>query len=138
MTHFRAGAHRTDGSRAANNSGTTRCKAMNDAANTVVIGGGLIGLTTAWELVSRGEAVTLVEAREDVALETSYANGAMLTSAMSDPWNAPGVHRQLVASLFDPYSPMKVRLRVLPGLLPWGVKFLKSSRLARHREATRA
>lgn len=105
---------------------------------TLVIGGGLMGITTAWELLARGEQVELLEAAQDVALETSYANGAMLTPAMPDPWNGPGVYRQLAASLFNPYSPMKLRLRAVPSLMRWGIEFLRNSSAIRHRAATRA
>lgn len=105
---------------------------------TLVIGGGLMGVTTAWELVSRGESVELLEAAPDVALETSFANGAMLTPAMPDPWNGPGVYRQLAASLFNPYSAMKLRIRAVPSLIGWGLEFLRNSSAARHHEATRA
>jgi D-amino-acid dehydrogenase len=111
---------------------------MDEGSNTIVIGGGLIGLATAWELVSRGEPVTVVEAREDVGLEASFANGGMLTASMADPWNAPGIYRQLAISLFDPHSPMKVRLHAVPGLVHWGLKFLRNSRPSVHRDATRA
>lgn len=107
-------------------------------ARTLVIGGGLMGITTAWELISRGEPVELLEAANDVALESSYANGSMLTPAMPDPWNGPGVYRQLAASLFNPYSPMKLRIGAVPSLIGWGIEFLRNSSAARHREATRA
>ena len=104
----------------------------------VLIGGGVIGVTSAYELVCRGHDVTLLEAREDVGLETSYANGAILTPSMSDPWNGPGVHRHLAASLFDPYSPMKLRPAALPGLLTWGLRFLRHSSENRHGASTDA
>lgn len=106
--------------------------------NIIVIGGGLLGVATAYELASRGESVDLIEAREGVALETSYANGAMLTAAMSDPWNAPGVHRHLLASLFDPHSAIKLRLTALPSLLRWGLQFIRNSSAEQHRRATEA
>jgi D-amino-acid dehydrogenase len=105
---------------------------------TIIIGGGLIGLTTAWELVSRGVAVEVLEARDDVAVQTSYANGGILTASMPDPWNAPDAYKHLAASLFNPYSPMKLRLRALPSLSYWGPKFLYHSTPKRHSYATRA
>lgn len=60
------------------------------ARRSVVIGGGLAGVTTAYELARRGEAVTLIEAAPDLAAGASFANGGMLTASMSDPWNSPG------------------------------------------------
>lgn len=94
---------------------------------TIVVGGGLMGLTTAQVLASRGVEVTLLEAREDVALDASFANGGMLTPSLPAPWNSPGVWRYLAASLFDPRSSMKLRLSALPSLAGWGWKFLKHS-----------
>jgi D-amino-acid dehydrogenase len=103
-----------------------------------VIGGGLAGVSVSYELVSRGYQTVLYESRDGIALETSYANGAMLTPSMADPWNAPGVHRHLAASLFDPRSAMKLRLKALPSLIGWGRQFLRHSTRARHEAATRA
>lgn len=106
--------------------------------HVIVVGGGIIGVTTAYELARQGFQTTLIEAREGVALETSYANGALLTPSMSDPWNAPGVHRHLLASLFDSESAMKLRLSAIPSLLGWGTLFFRSSNVERHAAATRA
>jgi D-amino-acid dehydrogenase len=107
-------------------------------ATTIVVGGGLLGITTAYELASRGEPVELLEAREGVALETSYANGAMLTASHADPWNAPGVHKHLFTSFFNPHSAMKLRASALPSLFCWGLRFLYHSAPQRHRAATQA
>lgn len=103
-----------------------------------VIGGGLAGITSAYELARRGFEITLYEVREAVALETSFANGSMLTPSMSDPWNAPGVHKRLAASILDPQSPMKLRVGTLPSLFCWGMRFLRNSTVSRHNLATRA
>ncbi len=107
-------------------------------ATTIIVGGGLMGLATAQALLDRGEAVTVLEAREGVALETSYGNAGMMTPSMADPWNGPGVHRHLAASLFNPRSPMKLRLRALPSLTTWGIRFLRNSARDRHLAATEA
>ncbi len=82
--------------------------------------------------------MTLVDARDGVGLETTYANGSLLTPSMSDPWNAPGVHTQLVASLFDSHSPMKLRLSAIPSMAGWGVRFLANSTAGRHAAAMRS
>lgn len=98
---------------------------------TVVIGAGLIGLSTARALIDRGEQVHVVEAREGVALETSFANGGLHTPSMSEPWNSPGVLRHLAGSLLDPHSSMKLRVTAIPSLMFWGLKFLRNSRAER-------
>ena len=104
----------------------------------VVIGAGVIGVATAYELLRCGYPTILVEAREGVSLETSYANGALLTPGMSDPWNAPGVYRTLLSSLVNPRSPLKLRLSAVPSLPGWGMQFLRSSSVRSHEAATRA
>lgn len=103
---------------------------------TLVIGGGLIGLTSAYVLQAMGESVTLLEANDGIGLEGSYANGGLLTAAMSDPWNAPGAYKQLAASLIDPASAMKLRIAAVPSLFFWGLHFLRHSNAHRHRAAT--
>jgi len=107
-------------------------------ADTVVVGAGLAGVTTFYELVARGVDAMLVDAQPEVALGTSYANGAMLTPSMSDPWNSPGVGAHILSSLFDPGAPMKLRLNTVPGLAFWGMAFLRNSTPARHAAATLA
>lgn len=103
-----------------------------------VIGGGLLGVTTAFLLQERGYPVMLVEERQGVGEGTSYKNGAMLTASMSDPWNAPGVYKQLLASLWNSQSPMKLHLGQMPGLLSWGAQFLRHATASHYRSATAA
>lgn len=91
----------------------------------------MIGLATAQVLVSRGENVRVLEAREGVGLETSFANAGMLTPSLPEPWNGPGIHRHLAASLFRPGHSMRVRWRMLPSLARWGVSFLRNSAATR-------
>lgn len=102
---------------------------------TLVIGAGLLGLCTARSLSVRGESVRVLEAREGVALETSFANGGMLTPSLPEPWNDPGVHRHLAASLFDPKSAMKLHPHAVPSLFSWGIRFLRNSAPSRFYKA---
>ena len=104
-------------------------------SKTLVIGGGLLGLCTAKALADKGIEVEVLEAREAVGMETSFANGGMLTPSLPDPWNAPGVYRHLVASLFDPKSSMKLHLSSIPSLLSWGLGFLRNSSPGRFYES---
>lgn len=93
----------------------------------VVVGAGLIGVTSAYRLQRAGHTVTVVERESAVARGASYANGGMLTPSMADPWNAPGVWKELLRSLGRADAPMLVRLHAVPSLLRWGLKFLAAS-----------
>ncbi|WP_371397256.1 FAD-dependent oxidoreductase [Fretibacter rubidus] len=104
----------------------------------IVVGGGLMGVSTLHALTESGIEAVLLEARSGVAEETSFANGGMQTPSMPDPWNGPGVGKHLLQSLFDPKSPMKLRWKAIPGLTPWGLKFLRNSSPTRHQATTMA
>ncbi len=103
-----------------------------------VVGAGLAGLASAWALQRKGYQVQILEAREGVALETSYANAGMLTPSMADPWNSPGVWRHLLAWLGREQAPMLLRLPALPQYLTWGFRFLRNSLPAAYRRSTLA
>ena len=104
--------------------------------DVVVIGAGLIGTTTAWYLAERGFNVTVLDRREGPGLETSFANGALLTPSEADPWNAPGTLARLMRWLGREDSPLLLRPRALPGMLGWGLKFLLASRPVPHLRST--
>jgi D-amino-acid dehydrogenase len=94
----------------------------------VVIGAGLIGLTAAYSLRKRGHEVTVIERQEGPGRETSFANGTLLTPSMPEPWNTPGCWRVLLSSLGRTDAPLQLRLRALPSLTGWGLKFLANSK----------
>jgi len=108
------------------------------ARTALVIGGGLIGVSTAWFLAERGVEVTLLERREGAALETSFANGGLITPSQSDPWNAPGTLTHLLSWLGREDSPLLLRPQALPGMWRWGLKFLLASRATPWWHATEA
>lgn len=104
----------------------------------VVIGAGLIGTTTAWFLAQRDFDVTVVERRAGPGLETSFANGGLLTPSQADPWNAPGILARAIRWLGRENSPLLLRPRAVPGMFGWGWRFLRASRPGPHLQATRA
>jgi D-amino-acid dehydrogenase len=104
----------------------------------LIVGCGLIGLTSAWFLRRRGHDVTVIDKAAGPGRETSYANGAMLTPSMAEPWNAPGIWRVLLASLGRSGSPVQLRLRAVPGMAGWGIRFLQNSTPARYERNTRS
>jgi D-amino-acid dehydrogenase len=103
----------------------------------VVVGSGLIGVCTAYFLRRHGHDVTVVDRQEGPGRETSFANGALLTPSMSDPWNTPGCWRVLLGSLLRSDAPLQLRLGALPTLAGWGVDFLRNSNAQRFERSRR-
>jgi len=94
---------------------------------TIVIGGGLIGLASAYFLHREGDEVVVLERAAGAGLETSFANGALLTPSMPEPWNSPGYWKELLRSFVRSDSPVKLRAATIPSLAFWGLVFLRNS-----------
>lgn len=93
----------------------------------IVIGSGLIGVTSAYLLARHGHEVTVVDRQEGPGRETSFANGALITPSMAEPWNAPESWRVLLASLARSDAALQLRWLALPTLMSWGLAFLRNS-----------
>ncbi|MEQ8651981.1 MAG: FAD-dependent oxidoreductase [Kiloniellales bacterium] len=102
----------------------------------LVVGGGLLGVTTAHRLAKRGCSVTLLEAGEKAGEGACFANGAMICPSHSDPWNRPGVLGSLLRSFVERDSAIQLRLTALPGLISWGRAFLANATPERNRQTT--
>ena len=90
----------------------------------LVLGGGVIGTTSAYYLQRAGHEVTLLERQADVAQETSFANGGQVSWSSAHPWAEPGIPLTALLWLFKPHSPLVLRPRFDPALWSWLVKFL--------------
>lgn len=99
-----------------------------------IIGSGLFGLSTAYHLLAEGHKVSIVERQPDTGLETSFANGGLLTPSLCDPWNAPGVLFNLLKYIGREDSPLLLRPKALPSLMFWGISFLRNSSQNRYNE----
>lgn len=103
----------------------------------VVIGAGVIGVTSAWYLARDGHQVTVLERRNGPGLETSFANGGQISTSHAMPWSSPAVPGQLLRWLGRPRAPLKMRLRGDREQFAWCLRFLRECLPARHlRNAT--
>lgn len=101
----------------------------------IVIGSGLAGVTAAWHLNQNDCEVTVLDRAAGPALETSFANGSLITAGLTNPWNSPGAFGQLLRSIGREHSPMLLRPRAIPGMLRWGIAFLRNSSPHRYEQA---
>jgi len=102
-----------------------------EAMHIAVLGGGVIGITTAWYLRAAGHQVTLIDRQPSVGLETSFANGAQLSAGHAEPWAQPGAIKKLIKWLPREDAPLLFRLRLDPAQWRWGLAFLNACRPSR-------
>lgn len=88
-----------------------------------VIGAGIVGVTSAYELAAEGHEVSVFERRAGVASEASFANAGVVAPGYVTPWAAPGMPWKVVRQLFDRHASVRVHglaaLRELPWLWRW-------------------
>ena len=105
--------------------------------DVALIGGGIVGVTCALELLAAGRSVALVEAGEPGA-GTAGGSAGYLSDGEIFPLAKQSVVRELPALLLDSRSPLVVAPAAFPGLFGWGLRFLGAARPARVRAATNA
>ena len=75
----------------------------------LVLGSGVIGITSAWYLAKAGHEVTVIDRQPGPALETSFANAGMISPGYSAPWAAPGVPVKAIKWMLAKHAPLAVR-----------------------------
>ncbi|MDO7086413.1 D-amino acid dehydrogenase [Pseudocolwellia sp. AS88] len=79
----------------------------------LVLGSGVIGVTSAWYLAKSGHDVTVVDRQPSVANETSFANAGQISPGYSAPWAAPGIPAKAIKWLMQELAPLKISTRDL-------------------------
>lgn len=92
--------------------------------NILVLGGGVIGTTTAYYLAKLGAKVTVIERQADVALETSFANAGQISPGYSTPWAAPNIPKKAIKWLFEKHAPLAISPDGTSFQLAWMHKML--------------
>ena len=104
---------------------------------TLVIGGGVVGLACALRLQAAGQQVLLIE-RDRLAAGASRGNAGALAFTDVLPLASPGILRQAPRWLLDPLGPLSLRARHAPAMLPWLWKFWRASQPGRVAASTQA
>jgi len=94
---------------------------------TVIVGGGIVGLSAAYELLRRGRQVVLLEKGAADHDSCSLGNAGMIVPSHFVPLAAPGMVALGLKWMFDGESPFWVRPRLDPALFAWGWKFWRAS-----------
>ncbi|MHB8622219.1 MAG: D-amino acid dehydrogenase [Sulfuricaulis sp.] len=98
----------------------------------IVLGSGVIGVTTAWYLRQAGHDITVVDRQAEPGRETSYANGGQISWGAGNPWAAPGIPRQALQWMWRTHSPLVLRPNLDPALWAWLFKMLTNCTSVRY------
>lgn len=90
----------------------------------VVLGAGVVGVSTAYYLAEDGHEVTVIDRNEQAACETSYGNAGLVTPGDSYAWASPAALKMVVKSLYRRDLGIKMTPRLDPRLWSWSWKFL--------------
>jgi D-amino-acid dehydrogenase len=98
----------------------------------LVLGGGVIGVTTAYYLAMSGHEVTVVDRQPATALETSFANAGEVSPGYASPWAGPGVPIKAIKWLLMKHGPLVLRPKLDPAMWLWLAKMLRNCTSARY------
>ena len=101
-----------------------------------VIGAGIIGVTTAYELAMDGHEVTVFDRRLAAAEEASFANAGVVAPGYAAPWAIPGMPSHIIRHLLRKHTPVRMSLPLSRANMAWMWKCLRASK-ASHYAANR-
>jgi len=90
----------------------------------LVLGAGVVGVTSAWYLAQAGHEVTVLDRQPQAAMETSFANGGQISAAHAEPWARPSVVPKILRWLGREDAPLLFRPRADWAQWEWGLRFL--------------
>jgi len=95
-------------------------------ANVIIVGGGIIGLSSAYYLLQQGHQITIID-KTDMLDGCSYGNAGYVSPSHFVPLASPGIVKQGFKWMTNSKSPFYVQPRLSKSLLNWGMKFIKSA-----------
>src|SRR5690349_11205872 len=100
---------------------------MNTDCDIAIVGGGVIGVCSAYYLAQRGLNVVLIE-KGEIASGCSYGNGGLIVPSHSVPLASPGALGDGLRWMLDPDSPFYIKPRLNMELFNWLIRFVFASR----------
>lgn len=102
--------------------------------DVIVLGGGVIGTTTAYYLAQQGAKVRVIDRQPGPALETSFGNAGQISPGYSTPWAAPGIPLKALKWLFQAHAPLRIRPDGSLYQWQWMAQLLRNCTQARYTE----
>ena len=102
----------------------------------LILGGGIVGVTTAYFLAKAGHEVTLLEEKDSLGQEATAGNAGIIAPGHSFAWASPAAPGMLLRSLRGDETAIRMRLTPDPHLYAWGARFLRECTPARARRNT--
>ena len=94
--------------------------------HVAVIGAGVVGVTTAWELTCDGHSVEVFDQRNAVASECSFANAGVIAPGYVTPWAAPGMPGKIVRHLLGAHTPVRLHPTLNPAVWNWAWRWWRA------------
>ena len=91
----------------------------------LILGAGVVGVSSAWYLAKAGHQVTLVDRQPAAGLETSFANGGQISVSHAEPWSNPHAPLRALSWMGCEDAPLLFRLRWDRALFDWSWRFLR-------------
>ncbi|SQK75135.1 Sarcosine oxidase subunit beta [Tatumella ptyseos] len=100
----------------------------------LILGSGVVGVTSAWYLAQAGHEVTVIDRSSGPAEETSAGNAGQISPGYASPWAAPGIPLKAVKWMFQKHSPLSIRPDGTTFQLQWMWEMLKNCTLPHYQE----
>jgi len=98
----------------------------------IVLGGGVIGVSTAYYLARAGHAVEVLDRQPGVALETSFGNAGEISPGYASPWAGPGIPQKAIKWLMMRHPPLIIKPVPDPYLARWVLQMLTNCTASRY------
>ncbi len=90
----------------------------------IVLGAGVVGTTTAYQLAKAGHEVTVIDRQPGPALETSFANAGQVSFGYCGPWAAPGVPVKAIKWMMEKHAPLIIKPKADMAMFSWLAQML--------------